>query len=161
LGNKTTSCDLSLISRFHDNELFGEELEHTKRHIQDCPYCQKALHDMERISGHVKKYIERKSPLTEDRSVEYYVLGEIQKYNSPWWIRLKDFFFSKKIMIPIAAMAAFTLIFVTLIQPSFNGGPSAIVSSVSGEVSSIVILETPDTHQTILWFNENTERQSL
>ena len=105
MEKKSRSCNLSLISRFHDNELFGEELEHTKRHIRDCPSCRKALHDIERISGHVKKYIEKKSLLTEDRSLEYHVMDEIQKYNSPWRIRLKDFIFSKKIMIPVTAMA--------------------------------------------------------
>ena len=160
MEQKSTSCNFSLISRFHDDELFGEELEYTKRHIQACPSCSKALHDMERISGQVTRYIKKNSSLTEDRSVEYYVLEEVRKNNSTWWIRLKDLIFSKKIMIPVTAMAAFTLFFVTLIQPSFNRGPSAIVSSVSGEVSSIVILETPDTNQTILWFDENTERQS-
>jgi len=161
LEQKSLSCDLSLISRLHDDELFGVDLEHTKRHIQSCPYCSRALHDMERVSGHVKRHIEKNSPLTEDGSVEYYVLDEIRNNNSPWWIGLKDLILSKKIMIPATAMVAFALIFVILIQPSFNGGPSAIVSSVSGEVSSIIIMETPDTHQTILWFDENTERQSL
>ena len=33
--------------------------------------------------------------------------------------------------------------------------PSAIVSSFTGQISSVMIIETPKEHHTIIWFSED------
>ena len=43
-----------------------------------------------------------------------------------------------------------------LLKKGKENGPSAVVSSFSGNVSSVIIMETPETRQTIVWFSENS-----
>jgi hypothetical protein len=38
--------------------------------------------------------------------------------------------------------------------------PSAIIKSFSGSMSSVMVFETPETRQTILWYNEETDEES-
>ena len=38
--------------------------------------------------------------------------------------------------------------------------PSAIINSFTGSVSSVMILETPETREIILWYNEDTDMES-
>lgn len=61
-----------------------------------------------------------------------------------------------KFLIPAAAMVAIFFILFSLTGPSVSvSGPSAIVKSFSGDTSSVIILETPESRQTIIWFNES------
>lgn len=152
-------CNQDLISRFHDMELSSEESARVESHIQTCPSCRKTLEELKRISGQLKAHIIEKSSGIGDRAVERYVLEGIRKRKAPWWIRGKDALLRKKLLIPATAVATLAMVLFTVLRAPVPVGPSAIVSSVSGDVLSIVILETPKTRQTILWFSEKPERQ--
>jgi hypothetical protein len=38
--------------------------------------------------------------------------------------------------------------------------PSAIINSFTGSMSSVMIFETPETRQTILWYKEDADVES-
>jgi hypothetical protein len=73
----------------------------------------------------------------------------------PWWIQLRAFLVSKRCLVPATALALAFLFFVLLQPPASVSGPSAIISSFQGDVASVMILETPESHQTILWISES------
>jgi hypothetical protein len=53
-----------------------------------------------------------------------------------------------------AAALVLALLLVTLPPPAQLAEPSAIVNSFSGDVASVIIVETPESHQTIIWYTE-------
>ena len=39
--------------------------------------------------------------------------------------------------------------------------PSALIDSFTGAVSTVMVLETPETRETILWYSEDTDMESV
>jgi hypothetical protein len=157
------SCDPAMISRFFDQELDQEEYDQVARHIETCPLCQKTLDELELLSGMANETIRENWSEAAKGSVEEKVLESILKTKAPWWIKARGLFLSKKILIPLTTSAALILFLSVFFRSPAQTGPSAIVTSLSGNMSSVIIMETPQTHQTILWFKESStsEGQTL
>jgi len=157
------SCDPVMINRFFDHELDQEEYDRVAGHIETCPLCQRTLDELKALSGMVNEYIRDTWSEKIEGSVEEEVLASIQQRKAPWWIKARGLFLSKKILIPLTTTAALFLFLSVFFRSPAQTGPSAIVTSLSGNMTSVIIMETPQTHQTILWFKENStsERQKL
>ena len=147
------TCDPELISRFHDKELAPEEYIRVGNHLKTCPSCKKLFEDLETLSGHVQAHMADPVLKTEYARIEENVIRSIREKAS-WWIRAKEAFLSKRVLVPVSIMASLTLVFFTLFRPPATSGPSAIINSISGDLSSVIVMETPKTHQTIIWFHE-------
>jgi anti-sigma factor RsiW len=154
-------CDSELISRYYDEELDQVERSQVENHILVCASCKKILEDLKAISSQYGAHLARQSVGVATRETEEHVLGRLRRAEAPWWAKVKDSFLSKKLLVSATATACVALLVIAVLRVPVPDSPSAIVTSVSGDVSSIIILEAPRTHQTILWFNELPEGQSL
>jgi anti-sigma factor RsiW len=154
-------CDSELISRYYDGELGQAERSQVENHILVCASCKKILEDLKAISSQYGAHLARQSVGVETRETEEHVLDRLRRAEAPWWAKMKDTFLSKKILVSATATACVALLLIAVLRVPVPDSPSAIVTSVSGDVSSIIILEAPETRQTILWFNERPEGQRL
>jgi anti-sigma factor RsiW len=154
-------CDSELISRYYDGELSQVERSQVESHILVCPSCNKILEDLKAVSDQYGIHLANQSAEIDTRETEKHILDRLRREEAPWWAKVKDTFRSKKILVSATATACVAILLVAVLRVPVPDNPSAIVASVSGDVSSIIILEAPETHQTILWFNERPEGQSL
>jgi len=155
-NNSHKDCDPALIERFFDNELGPDEHQRVSKHLKSCPSCQKVLRDNQAISTLFKSSFNKELSQTNLDDLEERVVDLIRKKSVPWWKKISDLFVSRKLLIPATAMAAI-LIFITLTrQPAPVSDPSAIIKSFSGDVSSVMIIETPKSRQTVIWYNESS-----
>ena len=154
-------CNSELISRYYDGELGRAERSQVESHILVCPSCNKILEDLKGISDQYGVHLAHQSVGIDTRETEKHVLDRLRREKAPWWAKAKDTFLSKKVLFSATATAGVALLLITVLQAPVPDSPSAIVTSVSGDVSSIIILEAPETRQTILWFNERPLGQSL
>jgi anti-sigma factor RsiW len=149
-------CDQGLLNRFFDEELGPGEYAHMTEHLKACPACQRVLRENQALSNHLGAGLDEELSRADLERVEENVLALIRRKETPWRTRLRDLLVSKRFFVPATAMVAvFVLFFALFRHPSSMPGPSAIVSSVEGDVASVMILETPESHQTIVWITEN------
>lgn len=89
-------------------------------------------------------------------NVEEMVVAAIRQDKVPLQRKVKAFLSSRRFYVPATAMAAALVLFFVVFSgsPRPVAGPSAMISYVSGEIESVMILETRKTHRTILWFSE-------
>ena len=154
---KTSSkiiCDAELISRYIDNELDDDELAGVKTHITDCASCRKRFDDYDKIGARLNSLIKTRTAVTAG-TFENKVTEAIRKKNNAGFHGWKDVIFSKRMWAPVGLAVSITLMFMFFSSNPAPIGPTAIVSSLSGSGSSVVILETTETRQTIIWYSEN------
>ena len=149
-------CDEELIGRYFDGEVSQKEYTRISRHLEGCPTCQKILQDNQAIATVFRNNLAREVSQADLGVVETRVLDQIRQKENPWWKRLSKRFSSIRILIPVTALAALILFFAITRSPTTISGPSAIIESFSGEVSSVMIIETPKTRQTIIWYKETS-----
>ena len=149
-------CDEELIGRYLDGEVSRKEHDQLSRHLEGCPTCQKILQDNQAISTVFRDNLEREASQADFSVLETRVLDQIRQKENPWWKRIAKRFSSIRILIPATALAALILFFAITREPTTISGPSAIIEAFSGEVSSVMIIETPKSHQTIIWYKETS-----
>ena len=149
-------CNPDLLSPYLDKELGEEEHSLVELHLKECQACKRKLEELMSLSGEFEGLIKNQSLPSTDHRVEDLVLKRIRRYEVALWKRLKDNLSWKRVMVPASGISVAVLFLLFSWQPG-NRGPTAIVKSISGDVSSIYILETPGTRQTILWFKERSE----
>ena len=150
------SCDPAMVSRFFDHELDRKEYDRVAKHLETCPLCQRTLEDLKGLSGVVNDYVRDNWSETIEGSLEKKVLEYIRKKEAPWWKKTGELLLSKKVLIPLTTSIALIMFLSVFFRSPTQTGPSAIVTSLSGNMGSVIIMETPQTHQTILWFTENS-----
>ena len=153
-SNSEIICDTGLISRYIDNELDGNELVRLKAHIDGCVSCQARIDDYGKISIGLNSLVETQ-PDMPVRALEDNVVESIRKQNNAGLKDWKSAIFSRRMLVPMGVAASIILMFMTFFNNTSPVGPTAIVSSLSGGGSSVVIMETTETRQTIIWFSEN------
>ena len=147
--------DEKIISEFVDNELSFEENKKISEHIKTCPLCKNISEEYIQMSN---TFVQRTSIEVEKINTDSLgenVLKQIQRKENDYFKKVFDYF-SPKLYLKIASLVA--IMVVSLIyfqtQPVNIIGPSAIVNSVDGNASSIMILETEKSKHTIIWFSE-------
>ncbi|MEA2040209.1 MAG: anti-sigma factor [Thermodesulfobacteriota bacterium] len=150
-------CDEELIGRYFDGELSQKEYERISRHLKECPSCQKVLQDYQAISTVSVDSLEQEASRADFGLLETRVLDQIRQKGHPWRERITELVFSGKLLIPATALAALILFFAITRSPTTLSGPSAIIEAFSGEVSSVMIIEAPNSRQTIIWYKETEE----
>ena len=164
-----------MLSQFADGEVKPDEAERIKQHLSDCPDCRKAMNDNLFLSSHFNNYISLNTSAINPSALETNVLEKIHYKNEILLDKIKRILFSNKILIPTSAMASVLVILLFFsyqfiyrnsdgpvnrfaVPTSAATAPSAIVDSFSGETTTVMIMETPHSHETILWYNEKNEK---
>ncbi|MDM8522234.1 zf-HC2 domain-containing protein [Desulfococcaceae bacterium HSG8] len=154
-------CNPLLLNRFFDQELGPDEHARVSKHLRDCPSCQKALRENQSLSALVADNFEKTVSGTRFDHIEDNVLERIRNDRIPWQIKLKSLFAPKRLLIPAGALVAIFILFFSLVKsPVPVSGPSAIINSFTGDISSVIIIETPESRQTIIWFNETADNKA-
>jgi len=150
-----TECDPILLGRFLDQELGPDQHARVEKHLRDCLSCQKAARNQRAFADLLNAKVGKAVSLTDFDHLERQVLARVRDRQAPWWQEAVSLIFSRKILIPAATMAAVLTLFFSYPRPPAQiSGPSAIINSFTGDISSVMILETPKSRQTIIWFDE-------
>lgn len=151
------------LSRFVDKALPPEAQTSLSRHLSTCPACQETIKSYQNIDNQFIQHIQRHSRRVNNTALAQELLVKIRKEKKR---KPPDFSFSqtminfmkeKKIYLQIASFSAIVLISSLFLQGpkvTFNS-PSAIVNLIDGDMASVMILETPKQHHTIIWFEES------
>jgi predicted anti-sigma-YlaC factor YlaD len=155
MKNSLKACNIELLDRYMDQELGPEELCLVDKHVAQCPSCRRALRDNKAVAELFRAKMDQELSRVNLQAMEARVVAAIHAQRITWWSRLQNLFVSKRFYVPVTAVAAGLALLVVFMTPSPSvSGPSAIISSLKGDVGSVMILETPKTHQTVIWFNE-------
>jgi anti-sigma factor RsiW len=153
-------CDQNLVDLLYDQELDQElderEVVRLKEHLETCPSCRQALKENQALSTVFKAGFANVVSRTSLENIENRVMDKIQSRSLPWWSRIPNLLTPRRMLFPATAVAALLVVLILYFpgSRSINGGPSALVSSLGGETSSVMIFETPNTRHTIIWFQE-------
>jgi anti-sigma factor RsiW len=146
-------CDTELISRYYDNDLDPGEYSDIKDHIDSCEKCRKSLAEYSKLTDGLKLTIDEPTEY-DTLKIENRVIESIRRKNRPWWIRLADQVFAKRILVPAVMTASIAILITTFYTDSSDQGPGAIITSLSSS-ESVVIMHTEVTNQPIIWVSEN------
>jgi hypothetical protein len=164
MEREKTNCDPALLNRFMDGELSVAEHHRVAAHVESCPDCLKLLDETRRLSSLLKIGVQQAAEKVDSREMERMISSRVLEYRQSgktagnWsWLPLPTgLIIPKRIFLPAAAtIAALAVVVLTLLgRPDSLTRPSAIVQSFQGSVTSVMILETPRSRETILWFSE-------
>jgi anti-sigma factor RsiW len=151
-------CDQEQISRFHDGELSPQDNRRMEAHLKDCPDCQMLLADFDRLGHLTRRHADQALAAIDTGEMAQHILARMQKSreaSADWRNWLKP----GRLLIPVTVAALALAIFI--VPRPFNKvpdseAPSAIINSFTGSVTSVMLFETPNTHQTIIWFKEDS-----
>lgn len=154
------ACDGILLDRYLDGDLSAEEAVQMKMHLADCPICRRQAAVMNAFSQGFRDQVEQAAESVDFVAIEKQALtSALGQHRSRG--ALSTFLASLKYILPAVATAGLLLFFAypDLMDESAPV-PSAIINSFTGSVSSVMIFETPETRQTILWYNEDPDVES-
>lgn len=154
------TCDENLLNRYLDNDLDTAEKAQVEAHVANCRQCSRQLATLTTFSQDLCDRIRYATDSVDFVALEKQVLNTALRHHHPRGGRSR-FVASLKYTIP-AAITAGLLLFLAYSNQVLESppAPSAIINSFTGSMSSVMILETPETRQTILWYNEDTELES-
>jgi len=150
-------CDQRTLSRFLDQEVESEECSQIVEHVKQCQLCRRALKDHESISSLFKADLTKEISRAKLEGLEEDIITVLQRREVSWLKKVSGFLTSRKFYLPAAAVATALALFVYLTgSPAPVSGPSAIINSFTGEMSSVMIIEIPTSRRTILWYHETS-----
>jgi anti-sigma factor RsiW len=155
MKGENDKCDQILLSRYIDNELGSDDHHRVSEHIKDCPACQMTMRENQLITEIFKNKIDKEiSGVTFD-GLHKKVITRIREKEKSRFSDLHNRMATKKLYfsLPIAAVLIF-IITITFFNTNYTTDPSAIVNSINTTNSSVMILETQESHMTVIWFNE-------
>jgi anti-sigma factor RsiW len=157
---QSTGCDENLLCRYMDDDLLPAEQAQVEEHLDRCHQCRQQVAAMHRFSKHLCDRVRQAADDVDFTALEKSVLNKALRQRHPrgGWA---TFFASLKYTIP-ATIAAGLLFFFGYSQFMSEPvtAPSAIINSFTGSMSSVMIFETPETRQTILWYKEDADVES-
>ena len=153
-------CDDALLARYADNDLGAADKKKMKAHLDDCRTCRRRLTAWSTFSQDLRDRVAHESGGVDFTALEKDVLTKAlrpSRTSSGGASILK----ALKFGIPAVVTACLILFlgYNRWMAPS-GPAPSAIINSFTGSMSSVMIFETPETRQTILWYNEDTDKES-
>ena len=153
-------CNHDLLIRSLDDDLDAAEKERLAAHLETCRPCRQQLARLTGFSRDLGRRVDLAADAVDFTALEKDVLTKALRTRrsnngGEGWFR------ALKYGIP-AAVTAGLLLFFGYSQFMVNSGPppSAIINSFTGSMSSVMIFETPETRQTILWYTEDTDVES-
>ncbi|BBO67144.1 hypothetical protein DSCA_10740 [Desulfosarcina alkanivorans] len=153
-------CDGGLLDRYLDGDLDAAEKARMAAHLEHCRTCRRQADAMVAFSQDFHDRIEQATDAVDFMALEKQVLTKaLRQHRSRGGF--STFRASLKYAIPAAVTACILIFFAypTFVAKS-SPAPSAIINSFTGSVSSVMIFETPETRQTILWYNEDPDVES-
>jgi anti-sigma factor RsiW len=154
MNEDTGRCNQELLSIFIDGEAGPEDSRQVERHLQSCPACQRYVQQQKELAQLLRQEVSLARQAVDFQRLEEQIFGKTAKRPAPGH-PVRQWLLSWKLMLPVAATAALILLFSTsLFDPPAPPGPSAIIKSFTGRVSSVMILETPQSHRTVIWYSE-------
>ncbi len=143
------------ISRYIDSELPRHQLRQIRQHLDTCPACRDLAAQFRDVTQSFKELAELPGVVIDPAPLYRTMKKAGKKTARPWTGR----FFNKPVRLFLAAAASIaTLFFISVYSLKHEGtaisGPSAIVTSINTDYTAVMILETPDTHHTIIWYSE-------
>ena len=135
--------DGKIISKFIDKELDSEKTETISKHIETCPICNTIAAKYNHLSDVFVKSTSKQIDTIDSDLIGQNVLKRIKRKENDYFQKVFDYF-SPKLYLKIASVVA--IVFVSfiyfqerIIKPVDLIGPSAIVNSVDGNVSSVFL----------------------
>ena len=155
----TTACDSELLDQYLEDELDADEQARVESHLLGCPRCRRYLTVMTDFSRRFRVRVQHVTDAVDFVELEKQVLLKALR---PRHSRSGFFTFAAglKYAIALAGTAGLVFFFVyttDLVKPV--PVPSAIINSFTGSVSTVMIFETSDTRQTILWYKEDKDTE--
>ncbi|MCB2147106.1 MAG: zf-HC2 domain-containing protein [Deltaproteobacteria bacterium] len=158
----SNTCDEILIVRYLDGDLEAGEKERMETHIEACRQCRRQVVALRAFSQDLRLRVHHATDSVDFVALEKQVLNKaLRQYRSRGGF--PRFIASLKYILPATVTAGVLLFFVYsnfVARPAPVPVPSAIINSFTGSMSSVMIFETPETRQTILWYNEDTDVKS-
>jgi predicted anti-sigma-YlaC factor YlaD len=152
-------CNTQQLLRYQDGDLTIEEQAPVAEHLTQCAECRRFLKQQQQIRVAVQRSAESVAAQIPRPDVEARLIARIRNQGNPE--PAARTLWRPRRWIPVGALVMTLLAGVVFIGPwQETGGisePSAIVESFHGNVSTVMILETQNTGQTIVWFNEIDE----
>ena len=158
--SSTETCDDVRLNLYLDGELGANETAWMQAHIKDCSACRKKAATLVAFTRAFRRRTQDAADTIDFVALEKQVIKKtLPRYltRSP----LSGLLNALKVAVPSTLLAGFVLFFIYThyIAPPVSV-PSAIINSFTGSVSSVMIFETPETRETILWYNDDTDPES-
>lgn len=150
-------CDPERLDRYIDGELGIDDSESVKAHLIRCPDCQEQIKHRHRMAEAFRSEMNHAASRTNFDRIEDHIIRRIRKGQRKVPERFQRILFSKSFLMPVSALTAAILIFFFITNPLRpEPVPSALINSFTGSISSAMIIETPESRHTILWFSEDS-----
>ncbi|BBO73358.1 hypothetical protein DSCW_07750 [Desulfosarcina widdelii] len=158
---QSNGCDDALLVRYLDGDLDNDEKKWMEDHLQCCKTCRRQLAFFSDFSQDFRDHVQRQTDQVDFTPIEKEAINKAlrQRYHKRG---PSSFFASLKFAVPAAAVACLLLFFgyTRFMVDHGPAQPSAIINSFTGSMTSVMIFETPETRQTILWYNEEPDTES-
>jgi anti-sigma factor RsiW len=158
---QSNNCDEALLVRYLDGDLGPDEKRWIEEHLQRCAACRRRLTFFSDISQAFRNHVQRETDRVDFAPLEKEVINKAL-YRRRHRRGPSGFFVSLKFFVPAAVTACLLLFFAYtrfMVAPG-PAAPSAIINSFTGSMTSVMIFETPETRQTILWYHEEPDVES-
>lgn len=160
MTDKSNSCNPEEISRYLDGESLPADTHRIEEHLRICPECRREITRLRKTGGILRQTVETASKEVDFQRLEQQILVATRQHR-PQRVRLLERLLSWRVALPAAAAAALlVLFFYNPFQPALSSGPSAIIDSFTGQVKSVMILETPQNRQTVIWYSEESKAEN-
>jgi len=143
------------ISRFVDNELPRNQYHELAQHLHHCPDCRLIVERCKSISAVFNDHAGQQGLKIDPAELKQKLNSTIQNSQKKSFENIFGFL-GKNIYLKLASITAILMIGLFAFQGSLfdPAGPSAIVTSVNTDFSSVMIFETQKEKHTIIWFSE-------
>ncbi len=153
-------CDETRLDRYLEGELAAGEKARMEAHFEACQPCRRQAAAMATFSQDFRDRVQHAAESVNYVALEKQVLTKaLRQHRSR--SGFSRFVASLKYAVPVAMTAGLLIFFAYShfrVKPAPL--PSAIINSFTGSMSSVMIFETPETRQTILWYTEDTNVES-
>ena len=155
-----SDCDENLLDRYLDGDVDADEMAQMEAHVAGCRRCHRQITALTAFSQNLRSRVHEVTDAVDFVALEKEVLNKALRQHSSRG-GFSRMIAVLKYTLPAAVVAGVVLFFTypqTVLKPP--PVPSAIINSFTGSMSSVMIFETPETRQTILWYTEETGLES-
>jgi anti-sigma factor RsiW len=155
MSNPNDRCDPDLMARYFDSEVSERERERAQAHAAGCAACRSLLEQNRTVADLFRADPDAVLTDAERAALEARVIALAGRWPSGIRKGWKAVLAPKR-LIPLAAVAGLLMVGFSILMPDRPAGPSAIVNSFQGDYQSVMILETPEKRNTIIWVVETS-----